>query len=966
MLKRFFVSFIISVFSVLVPFASIGQSNKVGIPDVEYYNRREYGGGTQNWKIAQGKNNLLFFANTEGLLSYDDVNWRLYKEEGSYGLRCVQAIGNRIYTGSFNEFGFFEPDSRGQLKYHSLAITPELKNQGDYWDIYDWNGTVVFRSDKSISVFRNDELVSIIYAPSRIESTHYVNGMLLINDEKEGLMELRGDKLYPIVHGAIFAGKSLGAVLAISEKEVVIGTMYDGLYLWDMKTIQIWDVPANSFLKEADIFCAAMYQNEYFVFGTIQSGLVITNTKGEIILHVDKDRGLGNNTVLSVLIDREGNVWGGLDNGIVRVNFNSPVFFLSGYYNMGSGYAMDLFDGNYYFGTNQALYKIVKEKLGDPLVNRMDFEVVPGSDGQVWTLYHDHEELLCGHNQGAYRVTENGCKLLTPSSVNGVWVFKSIPSQPNLLLAGTYNGLIIFEKSKGQWIYKNKIPGFDENSRFLEWDDQSNLWMANGNSGVYRLVFAPDFASFAQVDTFKFSDFDGNALPLNLVKIDGECLFTGQAGLFSIDRSKMLPVKDNRFDQYFKDGQYPYMMRQDQDQNIWCFLKGHVCVLEHTGNGNYQKIEEPFLPLENRLVNYFESVFLQQDHSVFFGVEDGFAHYKDTKPIVAFDSFKVLIRSFCGRIDSLGFAVEDDLWRGDIPQYPFQKNSFNVEFGAPCYADDQVEYASFIENYDEVSTAWSSQTSRSFSNLPEGVYELKVFARNSLGVEARPVSFKFIVLPPWYRHWIAKMFYAVIFLMFLVLGSVFFKRYILTMQNKATQKQREQFEATESQLRNEALLKEKEVIKIRNEKLNDEMAYKEKELASLTVHIIKKNDLLSELQDQLLRLKRTRETNEAERKINNLIKKIEQDINNEGNWQLFEKQFELVHHSFLSKLREKYPDLSVREQKLCAFIKMGMVSKEIASLMHVSTRAVENNRYKLRQKFELQSDDNLSDFIATI
>ena len=205
-----------------------------------------------------------------------------------------------------------------------------------------------------------------------------------------------------------------------------------------------------------------------------------------------------------------------------------------------------------------------------------------------------------------------------------------------------------------------------------------------------------------------------------------------------------------------------------------------------------------------------------------------------------------------------------------------------------------------------------------------------------------------------------------IFLMLFVLGSVFFKRYILAMQNKATQKQREQFEATESQLRNETLLKEKEVIKIRNEKLNDEMAYKEKELASLTVHIIKKNDLLSELQDQLLRLKRSRETNEAERKINNLIKKIEQDINNEGNWQLFEKQFELVHHSFLSKLREKYPDLSVREQKLCAFIKMGMVSKEIASLMHVSTRAVENNRYKLRQKFELQSDDNLSDFIATI
>ncbi|MGV8827236.1 MAG: regulator [Breznakibacter sp.] len=966
MLKLISVAFIISVFSIIAPDATIGQSRKIGIPEVEYFNRRQYGGSTQNWKIAQGKNDLLYFANAQGLLSYDDVSWRLHKEEGSYGLRCVQAIGKRIYTGSFNEFGYFEPDARGQLIYHSLANTPELKNQGDYWNIYDWNGSVVFRSDKSVCFFRNDQLVSIIYAPSRIESTHYVNGMLLVNDEKEGLMEVRGDKLYPIVNGGKFAGKALGVVLPLSEREVVIGTMYDGLYLWDMKTIISWDVPANSFLRKADVFCGTKYQDDYLVFGTIQSGLVITNTKGEIVLLVDKDRGLGNNTVLSVLIDREGNIWGGLDNGIVRVNFNSPVYFLNGFFNMGAGYAMDQFKGYYYFGTNQALYRIETGKLSDPLIDRTDFTVVPGSSGQVWTLYHDQDELLCGHNQGAFRVTEKGCELMTPPYETGVWLFKPIPGKPNLLVAGTFNGLILFEKHNGRWGFKNKIRGFEENSRFLEWDNDGYLWVSNGNKGVFRLSFSPDFTACARVDNFEFVDFDGNTLPLNLVKIDGECLFTGEAGIFTIDRTKMLPVRDNRFDQNFKAGQYPYMMRQDQHQNVWYFTKGHVGMFENKGDGRFDKVEKPFHPLNNRLVSYFESVFLQQDRSLFFGMEEGFAHFMDNKNATGADCFNVLIRSFRGATDSIGFAVENDLPLLETPQYPFLKNSFDVEFAAPCYADDQVEYASFIENYDEVATAWSSHTSRSFSNLPEGVYEFKVFARNSLGVEARPIALKFIVLPPWYRHWIAKVFYAVIFLMLFVLGSVFFKRYILAMQNKATQKQREQFEATESQLRNETLLKEKEVIKIRNEKLNDEMAYKEKELASLTVHIIKKNDLLSELQDQLLRLKRTRETNEAERKINNLIKKIEQDINNEGNWRLFEKQFELVHHSFLSKLREKYPDLSVREQKLCAFIKMGMVSKEIASLMHVSTRAVENNRYKLRQKFELQSDDNLSDFIATI
>ncbi|MBP8789871.1 MAG: regulator [Breznakibacter sp.] len=966
MARSIFLLSFLALLSFCLPLSSHGQTVQVGIPDVEYFNRRLYGGGTQNWKVTQVLSDRLFFANTEGLLSYDDVSWQLHKDMGPYVVRCVKAIGDRIYAGSFNELGYYEPDSGGQLRYFSLAITNELKNQGDYWNIFDWNGSVVFQSDKGICIFRDDKLVSIVPAFSRIESIHCVNGMLLVNDEKQGLMEVRGDKLYPIVNGTIFSGKQLGTILALSENQIVIGSMYDGLYLWDMKNFQEWKVPANALLKRADIFCGTKYQNDYFVFGTIQNGLVITDTSGRVVSLIDKDRGLGNNTVLSVFVDREGNIWGGLDNGIVRVNFNSSVDFLDGFFNMGTGYAMDFFKGFYYFGTNQALYKIEKEKLYDPLKERRDFKVVSGSSGQVWTLFHDQDELLCGHNQGAYRITETGSELITPPYENGVWLFKTIRENPELLLAGTYSGLILFEKNKEKWVFKTKIPGFDESSRFLEWDEGGNLWMSNGNKGVFRLVFEPDFLSYSKIDTFQFSDFEGNSKPLNLVKIGDDCLFTSEDGIFSYDKKKRQTFRDSRFDQFFEEGKYPYLIKQDSNLDVWYFSDGHVGMLKYNGNHSYSKFVEPFMSLENRMVSNFESVFLQQDQTVFFGIEDGFAHFMNNKATINNNVFNVLIRSFRGGTDSIGFAKEIGFTQVQIPKYSFQKNSFDVEFAAPCFSDDQVYYSTFIENFDEVPTGWSSHTSRSFSNLSEGMYELIVYARNSLGVEANPISFKFIILPPWYRHWVAKMFYAVVFVILIGLGYMFFKRHILAMQNKATFKQRKQFEATEAQLRSEALLKEKEVIKIRNEKLNNEMAYKEKELASLTVHIIKKNDLLSELQGQLLRLKRIKEVNEAERKINNLVKKIEQDIKNESNWQLFEKQFELVHHSFLSKLKEKHPELTVKEQKLCAFIKMGMVSKEIASLMHVSTRAVENNRYKLRQKFGLQSDDNLSDFIGQI
>ena len=73
--------------------------------------------------------------------------------------------------------------------------------------------------------------------------------------------------------------------------------------------------------------------------------------------------------------------------------------------------------------------------------------------------------------------------------------------------------------------------------------------------------------------------------------------------------------------------------------------------------------------------------------------------------------------------------------------------------------------------------------------------------------------------------------------------------------------------------------------------------------------------------------------------------------------------FGQVHEAFIKKLNELHPDLSIREQKLSAYVKMGMSSKEIASLMNVTTRAVENNRYKLRQKLGIQHGDNLTSYI---
>ena len=88
---------------------------------VNYY-KGTYNAGLQNWDIGQDNNGIIYFANNEGLLSFDGRYWELYPLPNKTIVRSVE-IGpdNRIYVGGQDELGYFSPASNGRLTYHSLV-----------------------------------------------------------------------------------------------------------------------------------------------------------------------------------------------------------------------------------------------------------------------------------------------------------------------------------------------------------------------------------------------------------------------------------------------------------------------------------------------------------------------------------------------------------------------------------------------------------------------------------------------------------------------------------------------------------------------------------------------------------------------------------------------------------------------------------------------------------------------------
>ena len=166
--------------------------NTIGIPDIINYSKETYNGGTQNRGIVQDKNGIVYFANQEGLLSYDGTYWKTYPLPNKTIIRSV-VIGkdNKIYVGGQDDFGYFTPDKSGKLVYKSLKTFLPQKDFfcTDIWNTAAYGDDIFFRSKEKIYQW-DAHSVSIYPAASEWEFMGVGNHQLIAQDIKNGLLQI--------------------------------------------------------------------------------------------------------------------------------------------------------------------------------------------------------------------------------------------------------------------------------------------------------------------------------------------------------------------------------------------------------------------------------------------------------------------------------------------------------------------------------------------------------------------------------------------------------------------------------------------------------------------------------------------------------------------------------------------------------------------------------------------------------
>jgi DNA-binding CsgD family transcriptional regulator len=167
--------------------------------------------------------------------------------------------------------------------------------------------------------------------------------------------------------------------------------------------------------------------------------------------------------------------------------------------------------------------------------------------------------------------------------------------------------------------------------------------------------------------------------------------------------------------------------------------------------------------------------------------------------------------------------------------------------------------------------------------------------------------------------------------------------------------------------RNKQLLQAKEdLIKITEEQkvlkeqqLQNEIEFKESQLSALTLQMLQKIELLQELKEKL----EETSNNSVHTTVTKIINK---GISQDKEWEDFNTHFESINKNFYSKIKLAFPDISPNELKICALIKMNLSIKEMASILNISPDSVKTARYRLRKKLQLNTEDNLTEFILNL
>ncbi len=929
-----------SKYNFLTLFIFVFFGANASVPDVLNFTTKDYNGHSINYDIEQDSSGIIYIANAYGVLEYDGRTFRkIPLVQGKSAISLSKDASGKIFVGSSSEFGCLEKDATQKTYFKSLKhLIPGNKEINEVFETCWFDNAIYFACSKAIFRFKDKriERVTGISTTSLIEDVAIVNEKLLFWEGGKGLGQITG--LKATIINPDTKTQSVREIQYINDDYTIFGR-------FGVKPIQNPKRLLNSslLLSNADVSCVLKLSSDSFLIGTVKKGIYLMNSKGELQRHLTTKQGLQVNFIRKLFQDKAGNVWIAYNNGIGILKWSSPIDYITNVQGFdGMGYCGLIYKNQLFIGTSRGLYRM--ENWINGLQKIEEFEKVEGiPEGTINYLDTANGKLIICNAAETYTLEGNKAVRISDGSWYGSWIWKTANNyNKNEGFVGTHQGIERYLFKNDKWVYQGHIKGFLESSRVMEIDSRGVIWSIQGNKGLYRVELNEkrdsviSLVNYSDNSTFKSDDFN------DIFYLNNKIYITTFQGVYYLNEDSL--IRDYSFSPVKK---YVERARKYDENSVYGIYQDQAYLLEK--EDEFWRIQPSDVSFtRSSLVGSAEFFNKIYPNKYLIGTQEGFAIYSPNKSN-KIKTANCLIRN----IEIIGETVDSMLFYGkpNSPlEFKYLNNNLRFTFSIPEFGIiNQVVFQTQLYRNNKPLSGWQNVKEvnyREFTNLKEGAYTFEVRAKKGnivLGSE----TYKFKILPPWYRNKAAYVFY---FLALCIAILIIHSRFKKQGRKLKAEKEKE--------------LEIKEKLH-KTEKLEIELKNKDNELAYMALSYAQKKDMLASLENKLDALSKELEHSEKQ-KINSLKRTISSSIDDESNWDNFQVHFDQKNDNFFQKLKEIDSKLNESYLLFCSYVKMGKSNKEIAELMSISVAAVEKRKYRLKKKWGLKNETSFTDHLRSL
>ncbi|MCG8581597.1 MAG: hypothetical protein MI866_16850, partial [Bacteroidales bacterium] len=691
------------LFTLFICVASLAYALEYSyVPDITTFDKNDYRAGRQNWDIEVDSDNIIYIANNSGLLRYVYGQWILDELPSGKSIRAICIHNNKIWCGG-DEIGYFDIDETGQLSYHYLADI-----DGGVWNI-EVNGDLIFyQANSTIKIYnyRTGNMAQYTFSQSVSGLGKWQGRVWTISGDKGlGTLDSEG---FTLVTPFKQAQHQEVRVLFEHDSQLYIVMLSGEVFAYDGSEIRKVRLP-----EQSSCFSATHYNEKTFYLGSILEGIIpVKSDNGGVHIHrkIQQQHGLLDNTVLSIAIDNNGNLWAGLDYGIAKINKES---LLKSIISKGATYDILLDGETTYIATNKGLYFNHHAN---------DFSLIQGTQGQVWGINKSAAGVFACHNNGLIQIEKGTSQLIyNNTGVMDVAQF----GDSNDYIFSAYTGVLWmqqvgagFVEKQNLWLWGNPKLSYDRTNRCI--------WVyGSTNDSIVRSIHVNNDSCIVS-DTRMNDVFETD---YGLLFYDGNTLYEYKESHF-VETQRILT-------QSIKGGGIS-ALEVSVDNNIAVYIQNNeLRMIEELANGSIVVHNKLLSEVNNDIVEQFECLKIY-DKLLYIGTDKGVR----VLPLNLKFNYQALKDPVISKIE----ITYSEIHKPKTLYYPFTKETLNLasrDFKTVIlsFASDKknnIEYRYRLLPYNKDWSEWSlSNNQVAYGDLKPRDYSFELECRYNGTIERK-------------------------------------------------------------------------------------------------------------------------------------------------------------------------------------------------------------------------------------